>query len=89
MLFLAVSQNTGDPTPYLEAEQAKVAELQEAGLIEQIYLKGDQSGAVLLVRAADLATARTGIESLPIALHGLTRVELTELLELDGLPSDK
>ena len=31
MMVLAVSHNTGDPTPHLHAEAARTAELQQAG----------------------------------------------------------
>jgi len=34
MMVLAVSHNTGDPTPHLRAEAARMAELQQAGLVE-------------------------------------------------------
>ena len=47
MMVLAVSHNTGDPTPHLQAEAARMAELQQAGLVELMLLKADWSGAVL------------------------------------------
>ena len=88
MLFLAESHNTGDITPYLEAEGARVGELQKAGILEMLLLKADQSGAFLLTRADDLATARDAIESLPLAAHGLTSVEFTEVITIDSIPGD-
>jgi hypothetical protein len=45
MMVLAVSHNTGDPTPHLQAESARMAELQQAGLVELMLLKADWSGA--------------------------------------------
>jgi hypothetical protein len=39
MMFLAVSRNIGDPTPYLAAENARVAELQQAGQVRQLLLR--------------------------------------------------
>jgi hypothetical protein len=84
MLFLAESHNTGDITPYLEAEGARVGELQQAGILEMVLLKADQSGAFLLARADDLASARDAIESLPLAAHGLTSVEFTEVIAIDS-----
>jgi hypothetical protein len=86
MLFLAESHNTGDITPYLEAETARIGELMRAGIIETVLLKADQSGAFLLVRSADLASARDAIESLPLAAKGLTSVEFTEVIAIDSIP---
>jgi hypothetical protein len=80
MLFLAQSHNTGDITPYLRAETARVIELQQAGVIEMVFLKSDMSGAILLVRAADLAAARDAIESLPLVVNGLSSAEFTEVI---------
>jgi hypothetical protein len=59
MMVLAVSHNTGDPTPHLQAEAARMAELQQAGLVELMLLKADWSGAVLLLpRARQSAACR-------------------------------
>jgi hypothetical protein len=35
MKVLAVSSNTGDPTPYIPDEMRRIAELEAAGVIEQ------------------------------------------------------
>ena len=80
MMFLAVSQNVGDPTPYLAAEDARMQELQQTGVVEQMLLKADWSGALLLLRAADQAAAREAVGSLPLVTHGITRFELTEVI---------
>lgn len=86
MMFLAESHNTGDPTPYLQAETARIGELQQAGIIEMVLLKADRSGAVLLLRAADLTAARDAVESLPVAAHGITSVEFTEFIAPGSIP---
>jgi len=86
MMFLAVSHNTGDPTPYLRAEAARVAELQQEGLVELMLLKADWSGAVLLLRAVDLPAARKAVDSLPLVAQGLTSFELTEVVSPGNLP---
>lgn len=80
MMVLAVSRNTGDPSPLLQAEAARMAELQKAGQVELILLKADWSGAVLLLRTADMAAAREAVGSLPLALNGITEFELTEVI---------
>jgi hypothetical protein len=84
MMFLAVSQNAGDPTPYLAAENARMQELQLTGVVEQMLLKADWSGAVLLLRAADHAAAREAVDSLPLVTSGITRIELTEVIRPPG-----
>jgi hypothetical protein len=88
MLFLAESHNTGDITQYLEAETVRIGELMRAGIVETVLLKADQSGAFLLVRTADLASARDAVESLPLAAHGLTSVEFTGVIAIDSIPGD-
>jgi hypothetical protein len=80
MMFLAVSQNVGDPTPYLAAEDVRMQELRQTGVVEQMLLKADWSGAVLLLRAADHAAAREAVSSLPLVSNGITRFELTEVI---------
>ena len=92
MLFLAETWNTGDITPHLSAETARLIELQQSGIIEMVFLKSDLSGAFLLMRAADLATAREAIESLPLVVNGLSGAEFTEVIipefpDTPGLPS--
>jgi hypothetical protein len=84
MMFLAVSQNVGDPTPYLAAENARMQELRHTGVVEQMLLKADWSGAVLLLRAADHAAARDAVDSLPLVTGGITRFELTEVISPPG-----
>jgi hypothetical protein len=59
-----------------------------AGIVETVLLKADQSGAFLLVRTAELASARDAVESLPLAGHGLTSVEFIEVIAIDSIPSD-
>src|SRR5262249_34474077 len=72
MFFLAESHNTGDPTPHVQAEGARIRELQQAGIVETVYLKADRSGAIILLRAADAAAARDALGSLPLVANGIT-----------------
>jgi hypothetical protein len=81
MKFLAVSHNTGDPTPYLAAESARSNELLASGVFNEFLLKADWSGAVILVDADDSATARAAVDSLPLVANGVTSFELTEVIE--------
>lgn len=86
MLVLAVSHNTGDPSPYLAAEATRMAELQQAGQVELMLLKADCSGAVLLLRTSDLPAARAAVDSLPLATNGITSFELTEVIASGSVP---
>lgn len=86
MMFVAESHNTADPSAYLEAEAARVIELRKAGVIEKVLVKTDQSGAFIWLHGTDEAAARGSLESLPIAASGLTRFELTEVIDFDSIP---
>jgi hypothetical protein len=44
MKFLAVSENRGDPTPWIDAESRRLSELSSSGVVEHVYLKTDWSG---------------------------------------------
>ena len=83
MFFLAESHNTGDSTPYLQAEGERISELQQAGIVETVLLKADRSGAIILLRAADAAAARDALSSLPLVANGITSFgELTEVVSV-------
>ena len=81
MKFLAISTNNGDPTPHIAAEAARTTELVDAGVIERVLLKADWSGAVLVLDVPDIAAAHAALDSLPLVSRGLTRFELTEVIE--------
>lgn len=80
MKVLVITNNVADPMPYIPDEMRRVAELQAAGVIEQLYLKADRSGAVLILEARSGAEADQQLASLPLVQHGVTRCEVTELL---------
>jgi hypothetical protein len=84
MKVLAISQNRSDPTPYLGAEGPRVAELRQAGVLEQFWLKADRTGAVLLLEVADADDARRQLATLPLVENGITSFEVTELLPPPG-----
>lgn len=81
MKVLAVSTNTGNASAHLADEGARIDELTRQGVVEWVLLKSDWSGAALLLTVPDLETARATVGSLPIAAHGLTRFELTPVVE--------
>jgi muconolactone delta-isomerase len=81
MKFLAISTNTGDPTPYIDAEAERTTELVRSGKIERMLLKADWSGAILLLSVDDREEAQALVDSLPIAANGLTDFTLTAVVE--------
>jgi hypothetical protein len=87
MKVLAISTNTGDPSPYLAEEGAQVDQLVRQGVVERVLLKADWSGAALLLEVPDVDAARATVQSLPIAAHGLTRFDLLPVVDPPGAPA--
>jgi hypothetical protein len=50
-----------------------------AGVVEHCYLTADLSGAYLVVNTADLATAESVMQTLPMAQAGLLQFTFVEL----------
>jgi hypothetical protein len=80
MKVLAVSTNTGDPTPHIPDEMRRVEELHAAGVIEQFYLKADRSGAVLVLETESAGDAERQLATLPLVQRGVTSFAVTELV---------
>jgi muconolactone delta-isomerase len=80
MKLLAISNNTGDPTSHIPDEMRRIAELQAAGVIQQLYLKADRSGAVMFLEAESADQAEAQLASLPLVEHGVTSFEVTEIV---------
>jgi muconolactone delta-isomerase len=81
MQFISISRRKTDLFPaeaftpeLLAAETARVKELYAAGLLRQIWKRGDVPGAVILWEAASEAEVREAIASLPIAQAGMLEV---------------
>jgi muconolactone delta-isomerase len=66
------------------AEAQRVKELYAAGILRQIWMRGDMPGAVLLWEAASEEEVRNAIESLPIFKAGM--LELVALAPLKPYP---
>ena len=91
MQFLFMSRRRTDAfpsgafTPELIArEGARVRELYAAGLLRQIWSRGDMPGATLLFEASSEAEVRAAIESLPIYQAGM--MEIATLIQLHPYP---
>lgn len=81
MQFISVSRRKTDLFPaeaftpeLLTAETARVKELYAAGLLRQIWKRGDTPGAAILWEAASEAEVREAIASLPLAKAGMLEV---------------
>ncbi len=81
MKILAISTNIGDTTAYLAEEGTRVDDLVRRRVVQWVLVKADYSGAALLLEVPDIETARATVEALPVAAHGLTRFELTPVVE--------
>ena len=91
MQFLSISRRLTDKFPpsafkpeLVAGESARVRELYAAGILRQIWKRGDMPGACLLWEAASIDEVRTAIESLPLYQAGL--LELVALLPLEPYP---
>jgi hypothetical protein len=80
MKVLAISSNVGDPTPHLPDELRRIAELQAVGVIEQLYLKADRSGAVIMLETESAEEAERQLATLPLVQRGVTSFDVTELV---------
>lgn len=83
MQFLSVSRRLVDKfppeafTPELAAkETARVRELYAAGILRQIWKRGDTPGAGIIWEAASEAEARAALESLPLFQAGLLEIAI-------------
>lgn len=91
MQFISVSRRKTDLFPaeaftpeLLAAETARVKELYAAGLLRQIWKRGDTPGAAILWEAASEAEVREAIASLPLAKAGM--LELVAFVPLAPYP---
>jgi len=69
---------------YARLEAARAWELQQQGLIRELYFRADRSEAVLVLECDDLESARTVLASLPLVKQGLIDFELIPLVAYPG-----
>jgi muconolactone delta-isomerase len=91
MQFLSMSRRRTDAFPpeaftgeLTAHESQRVKELYAAGILRQIWLRGDLPGAAILWEAANEAEVREAIGSLPIFKAGM--LELVSLVPLNPYP---
>ncbi len=73
-----------DCQPLLLAEAARAWELQQAGMIREIYFRADRSDAILVLEAADVAEARAVLATLPLVEAGMIAFEIIPLRPYPG-----
>ena len=89
MKILALEKEMPDVTaedfrPHVEAEAARAWELYQAGVIRELYFRGDRPVAVLVLECADAREARQMLATLPLVKAGLITFEIIPLAPYPG-----
>ena len=80
MKVLAIGHMTGkDIRPHLEAEGRVVGTLRAEGLVRDVFLKADRTGAILLLNDTTADQAPKRLASLPFLEHDLVTFVYVEL----------
>ena len=70
---------------FAEAEARRVWELIQEEKIREIYFRGDQDSAVIILECRDLMEAQEYLDTLPFVKNGLIQFELIPLKPYPGL----
>jgi len=88
MQFLSLSRRLTDTFPpesftpeLLAGETRRVKELYAAGVLRQVWKRGDMPGAAIVWESASEAEVRAAVESLPIFQAGM--LEIVALVPLE------
>jgi muconolactone delta-isomerase len=68
----------------LQAEAQRAWELQQAGVIRELYFRADRSEAVLILECANVDEARSVLGTLPLVREKLIGFELIPLIAYPG-----
>ena len=71
-------------TPYLEAEAQKIWELNQSGLIREIYFTKNSHNAVLILECTDETEADNILNTLPLVKEKLITFNLFPLVPYNG-----
>ncbi len=69
---------------YGRAEASRAWDLQQQGLLRELYFRADREEAVLVLECADVQAARATLSTLPLVEHGLIEFELIPLRAYPG-----
>lgn len=68
----------------LKTEATRAWELQQAGIIRELYLRQDRYEAVLILECKDIEEAKSILATLPLVQSGLIEFEVIPLIPYDG-----
>jgi muconolactone delta-isomerase len=68
----------------LQAEARRAWELQQAGIIREMYFRADRDEAVLVLECADVDEARSVLDTLPLVRERLIGFEVIPLKAYPG-----
>jgi muconolactone delta-isomerase len=73
-----------DFEPHLKNEARHVWELQQQGIIRELYFRADQHTAVLVLECESLSQAQKLISSFPLVQQGLIHFDIIPLIPYPG-----
>jgi muconolactone delta-isomerase len=76
--------SAADFAPHLKAEAQRAWDLQQAGVIRELYFRADQHTAVLILECATVEDAQAALNTLPLVERGLITFDLIPLAPYDG-----
>lgn len=74
-----------DFAPHRVAEAKRVWELQQAGILREVYFRTDRHTTVLILECEGTREAEAILASLPLVTHGLIRFQPIPLAPYSGL----
>jgi muconolactone delta-isomerase len=84
ILAVEVAVPGADPgaftTELLKAEAHRAWELQQSGVVRELYFRADRTAAVLMLECADVAEADAVLATLPLVQAGLIAFDLIPLV---------
>ena len=73
-----------DFKPHLETEALKVWDLYKKGIIREIYYRGDETRAVLIIECENFEKAKEILSTLPLVKENLITFEIIPLVPYPG-----
>jgi len=74
----------GDFKPHLETEALKVWDLYKKGILREIYFRGDETSAVLIMECENCEKAKEVLSTLPLVKENLMTFEVISLVPYPG-----
>ncbi len=77
-------KTSADFQPHLKAEARRIWELQQSGVLREVYFNSEQHTAVLVLECSDMVAARQLLGTLPLVQAGLITFDVITLVPYDG-----